>query len=444
MLPVNAADIHRPDGAINEETPVLIAKNDQDLSESGEYSAGFVSCTVNLLKAVIGAGILAIPHSVSKLGYVPGTLVLLFATGLASFGLYLLSIIGHHHGRRSTFGSVAEKTVPASAVLFDVTVAVKCFGVATAYLSNIASQIPMIWKDFMIRRGRLAVDDSVPEWMVRWKVIWVAAALVFLSPISALPKVDSLKYTSILGMFSVLYLLVLSIVHFILTAGRGELQPIKAFVPFDLKSLTAFSVFVFAFNCHQNIFVVQNEAKRNTPAWMMRVIGMVMGTTLAVYLMFGLFSYASFTDIKDDILLTFPPGEIEFIVAKCLFVVLLACSYPLQTFPCRAALERVTIAVFPALAKSNPKIVYWGNTAFILLSSGFISSLNVKFGTVLKIIGSTAGPLICFFFPAFLFLKDGEVKKRNVDVILAKGLLVFSFISIPLSLGLVVYEIIVK
>lgn len=441
---VGAEEILRsPPAAV---TPSSVKEEGEEQEIDG--GAGFISCSVNLLKACIGAGILAIPYAIGTLGWAAGILVLTFACGLSTLGLFLLTIVGYWHGRKSTFGSAAEKTFPKAAVLFDLTVVIKCLGVATAYLGNICKQIPSIYRDIMVHRGSMSDTDELPSWMTNNKVIWVAISLACLTPIVSFRKIDSLKYTSFFGLFSIFYLLVLSIYTFITTAVEGNLQPMQAFAPLSAKALASFPIFVFAFNCHQNVFPVQNEATKNTPLWMSRVILTVMISTLMIYVSFGVFSYGSFPNLQDDILASFKPVKVQYIIAKILFVVLLACSYPLQSFPCRAAMERIVSSLAPKFAETFPKTVYVGNTAVIILFTGFIASLNLGFGIVLKIIGSTAGPIICFFFPAFLYLKgESAAIKEGKKVKLwvrnaARALLVISFITTPLSLGLVIYEIV--
>lgn len=66
---------------------------------------------------------------------------------------------------------------------------------------------------------------------------------------------DSLKYTSFLGLGGVAYLFVLSLVMFLgYNASLSQsISNIKLFVPFTFSSLSAFATFVFALNCHQNV-----------------------------------------------------------------------------------------------------------------------------------------------------------------------------------------------
>src|SRR5438105_1959640 len=77
--------------------------------EEREGTASFASTSLNLLKSIIGAGILGIPLALKRLGYVPGLFTMFLAAVLSGFGLYLLSVIIEKSERNSTFSSAAKK-----------------------------------------------------------------------------------------------------------------------------------------------------------------------------------------------------------------------------------------------------------------------------------------------------------------------------------------------
>ena len=73
-------------------------------------------------------------------------------------------------------------------------------------------------------------------------------------PLSFLRRLDSLKYTSVIALVSIGYLVVLVVYHFAsgdTIADRGEVHWLKwqGLVP----TLASFPVIVFAYTCHQNV-----------------------------------------------------------------------------------------------------------------------------------------------------------------------------------------------
>jgi amino acid permease len=73
-------------------------------------------------------------------------------------------------------------------------------------------------------------------------------------PLSFLRRLDSLKYTSVIALISIGYLVVLVVYHFAkgdTMADRGEIRVVRwaGIIP----ALQSFPVIVFAYTCHQNV-----------------------------------------------------------------------------------------------------------------------------------------------------------------------------------------------
>ena len=73
-------------------------------------------------------------------------------------------------------------------------------------------------------------------------------------PLSFLRRLDSLKYTSVIALVSIAYLVVLVVYHF----SSGDTIPDKGDVNIihwqgAIPTLASFPVIVFAYTCHQNV-----------------------------------------------------------------------------------------------------------------------------------------------------------------------------------------------
>lgn len=73
-------------------------------------------------------------------------------------------------------------------------------------------------------------------------------------PLSFLRRLDSLKYTSIIALISIAYLIVLVVYHF----ASGDTLPARGPVHYVqwqgiVPALGSFPVIVFAYTCHQNV-----------------------------------------------------------------------------------------------------------------------------------------------------------------------------------------------
>lgn len=212
--------------------------------------AGFFSCSVNLIKSIIGAGMLSLPFAFSLVGIIPGTILMCLAAVMSAFGLYVLTKASYEVSNRDgSFATLAAATYPRLAPLFDLAVALKCLCVLIGYLKIIGDLLPATIQAFS--------SNTEVSWYES-RLLWVTAISLFISPVVFMRRMDSLKYTSFLGMISVAYLLVLSAVLWGTTMvstgnifGYGSL-----FTPISLISLRSYPIMVFAFCCHQNVRLI--------------------------------------------------------------------------------------------------------------------------------------------------------------------------------------------
>jgi amino acid permease len=77
--------------------------------------------------------------------------------------------------------------------------------------------------------------------------------LTLVLPLSFLRKLDSLKYTSVIALFAVVYLCVI-VVYYYISPNYPPPEPNAVeLVSFTSRIFGHLPVFVFAFTCHQNV-----------------------------------------------------------------------------------------------------------------------------------------------------------------------------------------------
>lgn len=73
-------------------------------------------------------------------------------------------------------------------------------------------------------------------------------------PLSFLRRLDSLKYTSVVALISIGYLVILVVAHFIKGDTKQDRGDIRVAQPESAVAvLSSFPVIVFAYTCHQNV-----------------------------------------------------------------------------------------------------------------------------------------------------------------------------------------------
>ena len=107
--------------------------------------------------AVVGAGILAMPLALSRMGILLGIFVILWAGLTAGFGLYLQTRCARYLERGSaSFFALSQITYPNAAVFFDAAISIKCFGVGVSYLIIIGDLMPGVVRGFSEDAGGIS------------------------------------------------------------------------------------------------------------------------------------------------------------------------------------------------------------------------------------------------------------------------------------------------
>ncbi|KAI9882984.1 MAG: hypothetical protein M1823_005258 [Watsoniomyces obsoletus] len=309
------------------------ARGRKDVGYVGQ--AGWASSVINLVNTIIGAGVLAMPLALSHMGILLGTLVIIWAGLTSAFGLYLQTRCARYLERgTSSFFALSQLTYPNAAVVFDAAIAIKCFGVGVSYLIIIGDLMPGVVQGF----GEIGENAG----FLGDRHFWITAFMLVIIPLCFLRRLDSLKYTSLIALVAIGYLVILVLAHFIkgdIAQDRGPVRVIRwaGFLP----TLSSFPVVVFAYTCHQNMFPILNELKINSPARTTGVVAASIGSACSIYLLVAITGYLSFGDnVTGNIVGMYPPSTAS-TLSRAAIVVFFMLSYPLQVHPCRNSVDAV-------------------------------------------------------------------------------------------------------
>lgn len=387
------------------------------------------------------------PLAMSHMGIVLGTIVMLWAGLTAGFGLYLQTRCAQYLERGSaSFFALSQITYPNAAVIFDGAIAIKCFGVGISYLIIIGDLMPGVVKGFT------STEDLAPFLVDRH--FWITAFMyvnslpprlhtdIYFSrlvviPLSFLRRLDSLKYTSVIALISIGYLVILVVYHFCvgdtLQPGRAPIRVVgwAGIIP----TLSSFPVIVFAYTCHQNMFSILNEISNNSHFRTTSVALASNGSAAAIYILVAITGYISFgNDIGGNIIAQYAPS-VSATIGRAAIVVLVMFSYPLQVHPCRASVDAVlkwrpksmsrgsgssslesspprNIPLLPHGRKRNEDSL--GETRFAAITTAiiilsFIVAMTVaSLEAVLAYVGSTGSTSISFILPGLFYYKISD------------------------------------
>ncbi|KOS21102.1 Vacuolar amino acid transporter 6 [Escovopsis weberi] len=391
--------------------------------------ASMISSIVNLLNTIVGAGTLAMPSVLSHMGIMLGVLLIVWSGLTSAFGLYLQTRCARYLDRgSSSFFALSQLTYPNAAIMFDLAIAVKCFGVGVSYMIIIGDLMPGVVL------GLYARAADTPYLVDR--NFWITAFMLLVIPLAFLKRLDSLKYTSIIALVSIGYLIVLVIYHFGVDphAPASEIRVIQWGGP--VETLSTLPVVVFAYTCHQNMFSIINELKDGSPSRLIGVIGSSIGSAASIYILVAITGYITFGNaIVGNIISMYPTG-VASTIGKAAIVVLVLFSIPLQVHPCRASLDSVLkwrpnrngssntgrpgsplltpAAAAAASSHGDHPNAPMSDMRFALLTTciltlSYATALSVtSLARVLAFVGSTGSTSISFILPGLFYYKISD------------------------------------
>ena len=195
-------------------------------------TSDFPSTCINLLKSILGTGLLALPYTFAILGPLLAIPLLLLFGYFSIVGLRIYSLCGMRAGAGS-IGSVCRMISWRLQVMVDLALLIMCIGTAVSYFSIIGDFIPDLINIFHISRNTC-----------------VALSGIILMPLAFIRNTQQLRFTSILGLVGIVFILFLSI-KLLFTDGLSK-NPAPLF-SFSSDGLKQLNVIVFVFTCHQNV-----------------------------------------------------------------------------------------------------------------------------------------------------------------------------------------------
>ncbi|CAK7271595.1 hypothetical protein SEPCBS119000_004687 [Sporothrix epigloea] len=404
---------------------------------SGGGDASLLSSIINLLNTIVGAGTLAMPAAMSHMSIVLGVVIILWSGLMSAFGLYLQSRCARYLDRgTASFFALSQLTYPNAAVVFDAAIAIKCFGVGVSYLIIIGDLMPGVVLGFVGEAS--GITANFPFLLDRH--FWITAFMLVIIPLAFLRRLDSLKYTSVIALVSIGYLIVLVVYHFAADspAARGEVRVITWAGPVAL--LSSLPVVVFAYTCHQNMFSILNELKDNTPGSVVGVVSSSIGSAAFIYILVAITGYLTFGSNVVGNIVSMYPANVASTIGKAAIVVLVTFSVPLQIHPCRASMDAVlrwrpnklaggsggsssgallprtngAPATAPATDSHGSPVAVLSDTRFALLTTiiiagSYATALSVtSLDRVLAYVGSTGSTSISFILPGLFYYKISD------------------------------------
>ncbi|KAL4566877.1 hypothetical protein LXL04_031003 [Taraxacum kok-saghyz] len=385
-------------------SPMTVSKT----SDSGIYGAVF-----NLTTTVIGAGIMALPATMKVLGLVAGVVLILLMGILSEISVELL-IRFSVQCKATSYGEVVEQALGSPArIISEICIILNNAGVLVVYLiivGDVMSGSPR-------HSGVIIQWFGTGIWENRRLVIFIVL-IVFLAPLCALDKIESLSVTSGASVvLAVLFVIVASVVAFIMLV-EGKTDPPRLIPDFSSKQaildlLVVIPIMSNAYVCHFNIQPIYNELEGRSPQKMNKVgrlttiicVLIYWSTAIAGYLLFG-------NNTEPDVLTNFDkPLPIRFSVGlsylvRVGYIFHLVLVFPVIHFSLRQTVDTLAFKGAKPLCQSKKRCL--GLTCVLLMLIYLASTMIPSIWTAFKFTGATTAVSLGFTFPALIALRLGH------------------------------------
>nr|XP_046268285.1 probable sodium-coupled neutral amino acid transporter 6 [Scatophagus argus] len=428
----------------NETTPLL--RNGP--AETRAKGASFASSVFNLMNAIMGSGILGLAYAMANTGIVGFCILLTIVASLAAYSIHLLLKLCDQTGINSYEDLGGKALQKPGKVLVGIAIIIQNIGAMSSYLFILKSELPAAINSFM------SPDSTGNAWYEDGRLLLILVTLCVVLPLSILPKIGFLGYTSSIASLFVLYFAVVVVVkkwsipcplpHNVTThsgafqisnSTDSECTP-KLFV-ISSKSAYAIPTMAFSFLCHTAILPIYCELDRPTKGRMQNVANVSISLSFLLYLISAVFGYLTFyAHVGSELLLSYGvylPRDIMVMTVRLAILLSVLLTVPLIHFPARKAAILLLFGgrPFSWLIHITATLTILG---VVLLMAIFVPDIRNVFGLV----GSTTSSCLLFVFPGIFYLKISNQAFRSIDSIGAVFLVVFGLI-----MGLISFSVIV-
>jgi amino acid permease len=163
-------------------------------------------------------------------------------------------------------------------------------------------------------------------------------------PVSCLPTIHNLRYTSALSLLSILTVVLLVVSNSISTFAKGEYLGWSEvrWWNWSWDVFQAIPIITFSLTCHAQAVPIFSELDNPTDFRLRKVISLAYSVCFVLYSVNGSFGYLCFQGgIKDNVLNNFAIDDWVASVARFCVAVTLILSYPLMNYAFRTAFDFV-------------------------------------------------------------------------------------------------------
>ncbi|XP_072964018.1 amino acid transporter AVT6E [Typha angustifolia] len=457
-LPLNSSIELQPHkiNAPNSHDPEKISKKDVFFEEDGDESdddlplildrngaegagegSGVPGAVFNLATSIIGAGIMALPATMKVLGLVVGFVSIILMGVLSEISIELL-VRFSALCKSSSYGDVVQSALGwPFRIVSEICIIVNNAGILVVYLIIIGDVMSGSSKHI----GVLDQLFGYGIWDER-KLVILVVLVIFLAPLCALEKIDSLSLTSAASVALAVVFVVVSCAIAFIKLVEGRIQTPRLGPDFGSKAaildlLVVIPIMTNAYVCHFNVQPIYNELKDRTPQKMYKVgrittilcVSVYASTAISGYLLFG-------DDTESDVLTNFDKdlgirfSSILNYIMRIGYILHLVLVFPVIHFSLRQAVDSLVFSGSASQTRKRMLTLTAVLLGVIYLGSTMIPNIWVAF----KFTGATSGLALGFIFPSLVALR---LDKQGKNLRLGEKILSYAMLLLAMIVSII-------
>ena len=231
-------------------------------------------------------------------------------------------------------------------------------------------------------------------------------------PLSMLPSIDKLTFTSVIAVGGILFLVVCILVKAAANLGQAlsdEDDKVLELATWSQGIFASLPIITFAFTMHIQLGHVWGDLRDPTPRRIGRVLHGAMAICALIYLTVGAAGYLTWFDLTNENILTNYDSDLVIEIGKTGYATMVCFSFPLMMFPARVAVAQQLRQLLPARYSINrSRETGWQRFAVALALCSFCYIVAVSLANIQVIFGLTGavfGSYLVFVTPAAVALK---------------------------------------
>lgn len=389
---------------------VMSAGHGSNYNPQGTSTIATIFLIVN---AALGAGLLNFPKQFDRAGGVL-TAVLVQAVLLVfiMFALVILAKTANIKNSNTLQDVMSTACGPWGRRITSLIVSVYSFGTCIAFLIVIGDQFDRAFYS-------LIGPDFCQSWYLNRDFVVPATSTLLILPLCYSKRIDFLKYASIMGVFTIVYVVALILIQY--ASGGYVPGEIKTEPDTWLDVFNVIPVICFGYQCHVSVIPIYSCMKHRNLKSFTIASSSAIAICVFTYTGAATFGYLTFgANVLDDILENYSGSNVWVLVALISMALKTYTTYPILLFCGREGISSLVKDLCVSEDSVTKERIRRGSIATLWFILSLILAIEIPdISKVISMLGSLAAVFI-FIFPGLCLLQSTLMSDPGIVTVKSK------------------------